>query len=212
MKLNLAECFVSLQGEGHLSGKRMFFIRFAGCTVTDCPLHPTHKPEAVCDTDWSPKMRLGSTESISALAQEARDLLGHGGWVSMTGGEPSDQFEAMNFLAGELRRRGLQLNIQTAGVRIIPCPWDWLTVSPKVPASRLVQRFGQELKIVYTGQSISELREFYETTKFWNYYLMPLWRDGDCNIKETARAVLEANRAGLPFELTTQTHKWADLR
>lgn len=207
MKLMLAEKFTSIQGEGHLTGKRTFFIRFAGCAVTSCSLHPSN--DDLCDTDWSPKLVV---TDISVLADDALRNIGVGGWVSLTGGEPSDQFEAMNSLAGEIRRRGLQLNIQTSGVRIIPCPWDWLTVSPKGTLKQIRQNFGQELKIVYRSQTIDELREWYEGTKFWNYYLMPLWSGDRCNMAETIEAVHAAGRAGLPFELTTQVHKWAGIR
>lgn len=210
MKLKIAERFTSIQGEGHLTGKRMFFIRFAGCAVSSCPLHPINSN--LCDTDWRVRGVVDGEAQISALADEALTQVGVGGWVSITGGEPTDQFEALNFLAGEVRRRQMQLNIQTAGGAIIPCPWDWLTVSPKMPRSQLRQDFGQELKLVYAEQSLDELRAYYDTTKFWNYYLMPRWSGGWCNMAETVDAVHAAYEVGMRWELTTQTHKWAAVR
>jgi organic radical activating enzyme len=206
-KLVLAETFTSIQGEGHLSGKRTFFIRFAGCTVASCPLHPSN--ENLCDTNWSPKSVI---TDLDALADEALAVVGVGGWVTITGGEPSDQLAALNELAVAVRKRSMQLNIQTSGTRIIPCPWDWLTVSPKGTREQIAQNFGQELKIVYRGQGLDELREWHQQTKFWNYYLMPCWAHGTCNMAETIEAVHAAGRAGLPFELTTQVHKWAGIR
>jgi 7-carboxy-7-deazaguanine synthase len=201
MKLKLAETFVSIQGEGHLTGKPMFFIRFAGCNVRSCNLHPSNLD--LCDTDWSMKALLDHEDHIEQLAVQARDLMGHQGWVSITGGEPTDQMDALCFLVNELRRRGLQVNIQTSGTRLLPCPWDWLTVSPKCSVAGLEQRFGNELKLVYQGQDAGELRSWQRQTKFWNYYLMPLHRDGHPNTQETVDAVL--NVTG--WELTTQAHK-----
>lgn len=207
MKLKLAETFTSIQGEGHLSGKRMFFIRFAGCSVTSCALHPAN--ENLCDTDWRSRF---IADDLEVLATQALMEVGRSGWVSITGGEPSDQFEAMNELAGEIRRLGMQLNIQTSGVRIIPCPWDWLTVSPKGMRKQIAQNFGQELKIIYRGQSLNELRDWYESTKFWNYYLQPCWIGDGCNMTETVEAIHAAAREGLPYELSAQVHKWAGIR
>lgn len=204
MKLKVAEVFHSLQGEGHLTGKPMFFIRFAGCTVKGCPLHPVNSN--LCDTDWSLTQTLDK-DGIAELAHLARLAVGPHGWVSITGGEPTDQMEALCFLVGELRARTLQVNIQTSGVRLIPCPWDWLTVSPKCRPQELVQTFGQELKLVYAGQHDEELRRWKDGTKFWNYYLMPLDRNGEMNMRETTDAVL---RNG--WELTTQSHKWWGVR
>jgi len=149
------------------------------------------------------KTLLDHEDDIEKLAVKARDLMGHQGWVSITGGEPTDQMDALYFLVNELRRRGLQVNIQTSGIRLIQCPWDWLTVSPKCGVADLEQRFGNELKLVYQGQTEAELAAWVRQTKFWNYYLMPLHRDGHPNTQETVTAVLN----GIGWELTTQAHK-----
>lgn len=206
MKLKLAETFRSIQGEGHLTGKPMFFIRFAGCNVRTCDLHPSNRN--LCDTDWSVSAVLDHKDHIEQLAVQARDLMGHQGWVSITGGEPTDQMFALYFLVNELRRLGLQVNIQTSGVRLVQCPWDWLTVSPKCSVAGLEQRFGNEMKLLYQGQDAGELRSWQRQTKFWNYYLMPLHQDGAPNTAETAQAVLD--NAG--WELATQAHKIWGLR
>lgn len=206
MKPRIAETFTSIQGEGHLSGKLMRFIRLAGCKVTQCPLHPARG--GLCDTDWSFKFMADAER----LADEALAEVGPNGWVSITGGEPLDQPEAVAALIAELKRRGLLVNIQTSGTRWVTCPWDWLTVSPKCSSTELVQTFGQELKLVYSGQTDEELTEFYARTKFWNYYLMPLWEANGPNTAETIEAVHRMNKAGQPWELTTQAHKWWGVR
>lgn len=210
MKLNIAEIFTSIQGEGHLVGNRTHFIRFAGCTVSVCPLHPSQS--GLCDTNWNPMQTIKSAEAIKRLAGYALSRVGINGWVSITGGEPADQPEAMRLLASEIIRRGMQLNIQTSGTKKIDCPWDWLTVSPKGKRADMRQDYGQELKIIYNGQSLDELREWYDTTKFEIYYLQPLWSGDDCNKQETIRAVHDACKSGMEFRLSMQMHKWANIR
>jgi len=209
VSLKIAETFTSVQGEGHLTGKLMRFIRLAGCTVTECPLHPANKGKVGdCDTNW----RYTALAEPAALVEEALNEVGARGWVCITGGEPLDQAPALALLIAELQRAKLLVNIQTSGMRWVTCPWDWLTVSPKCDAHNLVQHFGQELKVVYTGQSDEELHDFYDLTKFWNYYLMPLWSNGTHNVAETIEAVKRMNRHGQPWELTTQSHKWWGVR
>lgn len=209
MNVKLAETFTSIQGEGHLTGKLMRFIRFAGCAVTQCPLHPANSGRlGECDTNWKFK----TIEDPAHLAMDALDEVGARGWVCITGGEPLDQAKALAGLISELSRAGLLVNIQTSGTKWVTCPWDWLTVSPKCKPADLVQTFGQELKVVYTGQSDGELRHFYDGSKFWNYYLMPLWSDGAHNVAETIAAVKRLNKEGQPWELTTQAHKWWGVR
>lgn len=210
MKLHLSETFTSIQGEGHLVGNMTHFIRFSGCSVATCPLHPSNSN--LCDTDWSPKSTVNGIDSIELLADAALEDVGVGGWVSITGGEPTDQSGALDVLSAAVRRRGMQLQIQTSGSRKVVCPWDWLTVSPKISRSQLRQDYGQELKLVYTGQSLDELIEWYESTKFWFYYLMPTWEDGECNMQETVDAVHDAYHAGARFGMTTQLHKWIGVR
>lgn len=208
-ELKIAETFTSVQGEGHLTGKPMRFIRLAGCSIKSCPLHPGNKSRiGVCDTDWSFTVK----HSAERLAEDALAEVGVGGWVSITGGEPMDQAENVAHLITEIKRRGMLVNIQTSGLIWVTCPWDWLTVSPKCEASALVQTFGQELKLVYTGQSDDELADYFTSTRFWNYYLMPLWSVGGHNIEETVAAVHRMGKRGQPWELTTQAHKWWAVR
>ena len=200
----VSEIFHSIQGEGHLTGKPMFFIRAQGCSVK-CPIRD------ICDQPESLAFKGGTEYSPSELATLAVAAVGSRGWVSITGGEPLDQpdFDA---LIAALRREGLYINVQTSGLRRVNAPWDWCTVSPKAPVSELALTFAQELKVVYTGQSIDELRDYYENFSAWNYYLQPAWRDGAGNEAETLERVYELNRLGMYWEFTAQWHKHLGVR
>src|SRR4051794_29132749 len=66
---------------------------------------------------------------------------------------------------------------------------DWLTVSPKCNPQELAQSSGQELKLINHPaicSDIGALDEWYRSTKFWDYYIQPLWLlDGTSNLAET---------------------------
>ena len=137
--------------------------------------------------------------------------MGFGGWVCLTGGEPVEQDDFAAVIAA-CRNRGLRVNLQTSGMRAMDAAVDWCTVSPKAPADALVMQAADELKVVYTGQSIDELRDYYEKFSAWNYYLQPAWRDGRGNETETLERVYELNRLGMYWEFTAQWHKHLGVR
>jgi 7-carboxy-7-deazaguanine synthase len=203
MKYKIAETFTSIQGEGHLAGTKMHFIRFAGCTVTQCKLHPANS--GLCDTDWSPKL----TPSIKNLTLDAFDAVGSGGWVSITGGEPADQPEFLCDLTNALDKLGLKINIQTSGTKRFTGHVDFLTVSPKTSVKDIALTCGHEMKLLYMGQTQDELADWIDSTDFDHYFLMPLWRDGSANVAETIQAVHASNDR---WRLALQTHKWAGIR
>lgn len=213
MKLNLAETFTSIQGEGILTGTRMYFIRFGGCSVRTCPLHPSN--DGVCDENWRTKFTLDAT-GIREMADDALDDVGDGGWVCVTGGEPAEQPEALELLINHLHDRDLAINLQTSGALLIPeepLRCDWLTVSPKTSVDALRVRSGEELKLVYMGQSMYELAAFYRETNFIHYQLQPLWCGDECtNMKETIAAINRASDEGMNWDLSLQSHKFMGVK
>ena len=102
--------------------------------------------------------------------------------------------------------------MQTSGLRRVNAPWDWCTVSPKAPVAELAFHFAQELKVVYTGQSLAELRAYYDGFSAWNYYLQPCMRDGVANTEATLERVFELNRLGMTWEFSAQWHKYLGVR
>jgi organic radical activating enzyme len=131
--------------------------------------------------------------------------------VSITGGEPLDQPDFDQLIA-ELKRKGLYVNVQTSGMRRVNAPWDWCTVSPKGRFDELALTFAQELKVVYTGQSVDELGDYYDKFSAWNYYLQPVWQNGAANEQQTMEKVFELNRLGMYWEFTAQWHKHLGIK
>lgn len=201
--IRLAETFTSIQGEGSESGVPMHFVRLSGCSVVGCPLHPAQG--GVCDTDWSHKRTATADEIIAEVPSGVH-------WLSITGGEPTDQMRGVEQLTELAHRRKMRVNLQTSGVREVPEIFDWLTVSPKRHPTALVQRHGHEMKLIYTGQDYGILRAFVYESRFLRYYLQPLWTGDSCNAAETAAAVLKAAELGLPWRLSMQAHKYAGVR
>ena len=120
--LPISETFLSIQGEGKLSGVPSFFIRVSGCNLR-C---------AWCDTpyaSWSPE---GGTRGIGELVEAA--AASRARHVVVTGGEPM-MFDGVVELCAGLRARGLHITIETAGTidRAVEC--DLMSISPKLSNS-----------------------------------------------------------------------------
>ncbi|UYV14006.1 MAG: 7-carboxy-7-deazaguanine synthase QueE [Phycisphaera sp.] len=120
--LPIAETFVSIQGEGKLTGVPSWFVRVAGCNLR-C---------SWCDTpyaSWEPK---GEQRRVRDLLGEARTSgLSH---AVLTGGEPMI-FEAIADLSRGLAEMGIHVTIETAGTVHRPVHCDLLSLSPKLANS-----------------------------------------------------------------------------
>mgnify|MGYP001152337449 CR=1 FL=1 len=120
--LPISETFVSIQGEGKLTGTPSWFVRVAGCNLR-C---------AWCDTpyaSWSPK---GEPRTVEQLVAECH---AHGlRHAVLTGGEPMI-FEPITELSRALADLDVHVTIETAGTvhRAVHC--DLLSLSPKLANS-----------------------------------------------------------------------------
>jgi len=78
--------------------------------------------------------------------------------------------------------------------------------------SKLVMNSGQELKLINDKNivpNIDAIIEYYETTKFWDYYLQPMWDEKNGpNIDETVKTILKCNEKKIPIRLSMQMHKY----
>ncbi|HPS79505.1 MAG TPA: 7-carboxy-7-deazaguanine synthase QueE [Thermoanaerobaculaceae bacterium] len=118
----VAECFVSLQGEGMLAGTPSFFVRLAGCGLR-CTW---------CDTphaSWRPEGRHLDVSELLELAAASRQR-----HVVVTGGEPLLQRD-VPILTGGLRRQGQHVTVETAGTMFRELDCDLLSLSPKTANS-----------------------------------------------------------------------------
>jgi organic radical activating enzyme len=202
--MQISEIFHSLQGEGRLTGTPMFFIRTQGCAVK-CPIRD------ICDQPESLSFKGGSAYAPSELAKLAYDAVGTRGWVSITGGEPTEQSDFADLVA-ECAARGLKVNLQTSGLREVNATIDWCTVSPKATMAHLVVTTADELKVIYTGQAEHELAQYYDQFSAQHYYLQPCWRDGASNQQATIDQVFALNRRGQRWEFSAQWHKFLNVR
>lgn len=121
--VKVAESFVSIQGEGKLTGVPSWFLRLSGCNLR-C---------AWCDTpyaSWAPE---GPSRAIDELIDEARGSgVRH---AVVTGGEPMifpQLDEITRRLASEA---GLHVTIETAGTIDAPAHADLMSISPKLANS-----------------------------------------------------------------------------
>lgn len=120
--LPISETFLSLQGEGKLTGVPSYFIRTSGCNLR-C---------AWCDTPYASWKPEGEARAVEDLV---RDAAGSGAkHVVVTGGEPMIS-PALGELTRRLRDAGLHVTIETAGTVFQDVACDLMSLSPKLSNS-----------------------------------------------------------------------------
>ncbi len=121
--LPISETFVSIQGEGKLTGTPSWFCRLSGCNLR-CTW---------CDTpyaSWNPEK---TDRSIDSLVEEA--LASGVKHAVLTGGEPMI-FTGLVALSNELAKQGMHITIETAGTVVLPgVSCHLLSLSPKLANS-----------------------------------------------------------------------------
>lgn len=122
LQLRICETFLSIQGEGKLTGVPSWFIRVSGCNLR-CRW---------CDTPYSSWRPEGELMDVSSLIDGA--LRSGAGHVVLTGGEPM-LFRAIVPMCHSLRDRGLHVTIETAGTVHQPVSCDLMSLSPKLSTS-----------------------------------------------------------------------------
>jgi 7-carboxy-7-deazaguanine synthase (Cx14CxxC type) len=211
MSYAVKEIFYTLQGEGAQAGRAAVFCRFAGCNLWSG--READRPTAVCrfcDTDFvgvdgPGGGRFESAKELAAAIEEkwpADSVLGQR-FVVCTGGEPLLQLDAS--LIAALHERAFEIAVETNGTIAAPEGVNWLCVSPKA-GSTLVQRSGDELKLVYP-QAEADPAEF-ELLSFRHFFLQPM--DGPKREANTALA-LRYCLDHPQWRLSLQTHKFLGL-
>lgn len=204
------EAFKTVQGEGAQSGRAAVFCRFAGCN-----LWSGREPDRLsaicnfCDTHFVGTDGEGGGRFVSAagLASHIEALWGEGHrrrFVVFTGGEPLLQLDAE--LLDEVKKRGFETAVETNGTLQTPPSLDWVCVSPKA-GSDLIQRTGNELKVVYPQQGLD--LQALAKLQFEEFWVSPM--DGP-NWLQNVKDAMAYCFAHPQWRLNTQMHKAVGIR
>jgi 7-carboxy-7-deazaguanine synthase (Cx14CxxC type) len=211
MTYSVKEIFYTLQGEGGQAGRAAVFCRFAGCNLWSG--READRPKAVCQfcdtdfvgTDGDGGGKFETAEDLAAAidnawaGDRARTHHSNRKFVVITGGEPLLQLDS--HLLAAIKAFGFEVAVETNGTIAAPSGIDWICVSPKAGA-QLVQRSGQELKLVYP--QAEAMPDAFEQLRFEHFFLQPM--DGperDRNTELAVRYCLENPR----WRVSLQTHK-----
>jgi len=123
--------------------------------------------------------------------------------VVCTGGEPLLQLDPP--LIAAFHAAGFEIAVETNGTLAAPAGIDWICVSPKASAE-VVQRSGQELKLVYPQAEADPAR--FAGLDFERFYLQPM--DGPDRAANTAAAIAYC-LAHPQWRLSVQTHKYLGI-
>ena len=117
-KFDVAETFVSINGEGIRAGQLAVFIRFCGCNM-NC---------FYCDTKWANDE---ATPSVKMTAEEIRDIIRTSGVhnVTLTGGEPLYRPGIRELIELLAQEPDIYIEIETNGsISLVP----YVGISPAV--------------------------------------------------------------------------------
>jgi organic radical activating enzyme len=193
VKYPIVEIFHSVQGEGFHFGIPHVFVRFGNCNL-GCEW---------CDTDFL----IYEERELDSIVEEV--LSYRCDRVIFTGGEPAMQDLAT--IGSRLKEHGINLSIETNGTIQVDPVIDWICVSPKdqvYPNIAIRQRSGDELKVVYCGQSL----DIYEDLKdgFSHHFIQPCYIDTE-SVGQNGRnfqVVEQLVKENPGWRLSLQTHKW----
>lgn len=192
MKYKVNEIFYSLQGEGWWTGTPMVFVRLSGCNL-NCPW---------CDTDHRNGVEMSADEILSKVREASQGLCRR---VCITGGEPLLQLDRA--LVKTLRDAGLKLHLETNGTLPLPCPLDWVTLSPKGRTAIFMDDV-HEVKVVYEGGDPDLGRWEDESLLF----LQPCDTGDPERNREILSQAVEYVKRHPKWRLSLQTHKLIDIR
>lgn len=192
MTYSVKEMYYTLQGEGAQSGRPAVFLRFAGCNLWSG--RERDRSTAVCQfcdtefvgTDGQGGGKFSSATQLAAAAARLwpKSEVLASPYVVCTGGEPLLQLDRAAIDA--LHAHGFEIGVETNGTIAAPQGLDWICVSPKAGAN-VVQRSGNELKLVYPQLEPEAQPERFEALAFTHHFLQPL--DGADKDKNTLAAI-----------------------
>lgn len=208
MTYTVKERYYTLQGEGAHAGRPAVFLRFAGCNLWSG--READRATAVCrfcDTEFvgtdgpgGGKFRTAAELAAAVAAEWPREAAGTP-YVVCTGGEPLLQLD--DDLIGALHGEGFEIGVETNGTIAAPAGIDWICVSPKAAAS-LVQRSGDELKLVFPQAEEAAQPGQFVHLDFEHFFLQPL---DNAHREAHTQATIEFCLQHPRWKLSLQTHK-----
>ncbi len=196
--LPVMESFYTLQGEGCHAGRAAYFIRLGGCDV-GC---------VWCDVKESWEAEKHPLFSVTDIADKAVEESA-GRLAVITGGEPL--MYDLSALTQNLKDKGFELNIETAGVYPITGEWDWICFSPKKFKQPLPEYFekSHELKVVIFNKKDFEWAESLaeQMHKDAALFLQVEWSKKD----ELLPLVIDYVKEHPKWRISLQTHKYMDI-
>ena len=203
MNYKVNEIFRSLQGEGGNVGLDAVFVRLSGCNLS-CPF---------CDTIHNDGIMMES----ASIATEAKRLYPEGGgWVILTGGEPT--IYDLRPLLTDLRGVGFKVAMETNGTNSIPADvqvlLSYVTVSPKRRDLFGVDHWVHEIRVpVGPETTVEELVHWYNAVPARLRFLSPIHEaDSGFALTKTLNLLAEARKRGMEWLLSFQVHKMAGIR
>ncbi len=190
------EHFLTIQGEGVHTGRAAYFIRTAGCDVKCwwCDVKDSW------DADKHPRMKTGE------LANSAKQSGAH--IAVITGGEPL--LHDLGPLSISLRKRGLQVHIETSGSSPLSGHLDWITLSPKRFKEPLDENFPyvDELKVVVLTNKDLEWAEknAVKCPEGTRLLLQPEW-----DTPKSIPLITEYVKRNPQWGISLQTHKFLNI-
>jgi len=122
-------------------------------------------------------------------------------FVVCTGGEPLLQLDTA--LIAALHAAGFEVGVESNGTLPAPAGVDWLCISPKASAP-LVQRRGQELKLVFPQAEPEARPKNFVALDFDHFFLQPM--DGP-DVEHNTREAVKYCLAHPQWRLSLQPHK-----
>ena len=195
--LPVMESFHTIQGEGHYSGTSAYFVRLGGCDV-GCKWCDVKASWDASQYDWV---------SIQSIVDEV--IVSGAKLAVITGGEPL--MYDLEELTNALKVKGIQTNIETAGVYKLTGNWDWICFSPKRFKKPIEQYYAKanELKVVIYHKN--DLRWAEEHAQQMNdkaeLFLQPEWSKE----KEMTPLIVDYVKDNPKWRISLQTHKYMNI-
>lgn len=200
------EMFLTLQGEGALTGRRAVFARFSGCNLwSGREVDRAGAMCSFCDTDFvgTDGQNGGKFATAKEVVAQLEVLWGEASpthrFVVFTGGEPLLQLDEA--LINEVKKAGFFIAVETNGTIKAPSHLDWICVSPKAQ-NALKQTSGHELKLVWPQKNLDPAQ--FVTLDFAHFILQPM---DNADQKANIAACLAYCLAHPCWRLGLQTHK-----